>query len=144
MPTVSIGDARRLAVGGSLLDGDRPSADRKGVLEVVRGLGRLQIDPTRTVEKTHLLVLWSRLGAYESGELDALLVDRDLFEHQAFIFPRASLAERKFVMDRWGQREGARQQRMRDWSAANEPFRRLVLERLAGEGRPLAGRAAGT
>jgi uncharacterized protein YcaQ len=140
MPTVSIWDARRLAVGGSLLDGDRPSADRKGVLEVVRGLGRLQIDPTRTVEKTHLLVLWSRLGAYESGELDALLVDRDLFEHQAFIFPRASLAERKFVMDRWGQREGARQQRMRDWSAANEPFRRLVLERLAGEG-PLPSRA---
>ncbi|MBA3797078.1 MAG: winged helix-turn-helix domain-containing protein, partial [Chloroflexi bacterium] len=38
--------ARRLAVRAALLEGHRPTPDRAGILEVVRGLGSLQIDPT--------------------------------------------------------------------------------------------------
>jgi hypothetical protein len=110
------------------------------VLEVVRGLGRLQIDPTRTVEKTHLLVLWSRLGGYDRADLDALLADRSLFEHQAFIFPRESLAERKYVMERRAEIQGPWAQRIRDWLAVNEPFRHAILDRLAADG-PLPSRA---
>jgi uncharacterized protein YcaQ len=139
-PTLSNQDARRLAVRGALLSGDRLPADREGILAVVRGLGHLQIDPTRTVEKTHLLVLWSRLGAYDIADLDALLAERQLFEQNAFIFPREKLAERKFVMERGGVLVGDWQQRMRDWVAANEPFRQMVLRRLAAEG-PLPSRA---
>ena len=133
-------DARRLAVRGALLAGERPAPDREGILAVVRGLDWLQRVPTRTVEQTHLLVLWSRLGAYDVGELDALLADRRLYEHQAFIFPRESLPERKFVMERSAQRTGDWSQRVRDWIVANDVFRRQVLDRLAKEG-PLPSRA---
>jgi uncharacterized protein YcaQ len=137
---ISDHDARRLAIRGALLSGDRLAPDRNGVLAVVRGLGRLQIDPTRTVEKTHLLVLWSRLGGYDRADLDALLADRSLFEHQAFIFPRESLAERKYVMERRAEIQGPWAQRIRDWLAVNEPFRHAILDRLAADG-PLPSRA---
>ncbi|MBA2557237.1 MAG: winged helix-turn-helix domain-containing protein, partial [Chloroflexi bacterium] len=60
MATISIAQARRLAVRGALLAGPRPPADAEGIMAVVRHLGGLQIDPTRAVERTHLLVLWSR------------------------------------------------------------------------------------
>lgn len=138
---VTLEGARRLAVRASLLSGLRPASDGDGILEVARTLGSLQIDPTRTVEKTHLLVLWSRLGAYDRSELDRLLwQDRRLFEQQAFIFPRESLGERRFFMEHGGKVAGAWHERMRRWVAENERWRRALLERLESEG-PLPSRA---
>ena len=51
-----------------LLDG---SATR--VLDTVRRLGFLQIDPISTVAPPQYLVPWSRLGQYDRAELDRLL-----------------------------------------------------------------------
>ena len=81
--TVTLAQARRIAVRSQLLDG---SAD--GVLATVRRLGFLQIDPISTVAPPQRLVLWSRLGPYDSAELDRLLwKERKLFEWGAFIWP---------------------------------------------------------
>jgi hypothetical protein len=59
------------------------------MLRLVRDLGCLQLDPINVVAPSHLLVLWSRLGAYSPSEFEALLwKDRSLFEywgHQASI-----------------------------------------------------------
>jgi uncharacterized protein YcaQ len=80
---VSLAAARRIAVRAQLLDG---SAD--GVLATVRRLGFLQIDPISSVAPPQRLVLWSRLGPYESAKLDRLLwEERKLFEWAAFIWP---------------------------------------------------------
>ena len=66
-----------------LLDGSAT-----GVLQTVRRLGFLQIDPISTVAPPQRLVLWSRLGPYDPGELDRLLwKERKLFEWSAFIWP---------------------------------------------------------
>ena len=66
---LSPAEARRAAVGAQLLASPGPL----GVAEVIARLGWLQIDPTAVVERTERLVLFSRIGAYDVGELDRLL-----------------------------------------------------------------------
>src|SRR3954451_12386439 len=81
--TVDPDRARRIAVRAQLLDGSA-----RGVLATVRRLGFLQIDPIATVATPQLLVLWSRLGAFDPAELDRLLwKQKKLFEWNAFIWP---------------------------------------------------------
>jgi uncharacterized protein YcaQ len=54
------------------------------MLQTVKEIGCLQLDPISAVEKTHLLVLWSRLGQYDRAEIDRLIYqDRVLFEYWA-------------------------------------------------------------
>jgi uncharacterized protein YcaQ len=80
---VSLAEARRIAVRAQLLDGSATS-----VLETVRRLGFLQIDPISTVAPPQQLVLWSRLGPHDRDKLDRLLwKERKLFEWRAFIWP---------------------------------------------------------
>lgn len=79
----SLQEARRIAVRAQLLDGSA-----HGVLETIRRIGFLQIDPISTVAPQQRLVLWSRLGPYDRAELDRLLwEERKLFEWGAFIWP---------------------------------------------------------
>jgi uncharacterized protein YcaQ len=127
--------AREHAVLGAMLSLARPASDRDAILEVVRGLGSLQLDPTRAVERTHLLVLWSRLGTYDSSLLDRLLwTERLLWEHAAFILPIERYPEVAFEMRRFAGGSGAWQRRVREWITANERFRGAVLERLRVDG----------
>ena len=64
---VSPAVARRMAVTRQRLAGPSPSPDAGGIMEVVRDLGCLQLDPVNVVERSHRLVLWSRLGVYPTG-----------------------------------------------------------------------------
>ncbi len=76
--------ARRLAISCQRLDSPRPPADSEGIMEVVGDLGYIQIDPIRIVERSHLLVLWSRLGPYDPAHLNSLLwKEKRLFEDWA-------------------------------------------------------------
>ena len=56
--SISLKRARQLAVTAQLLSSPRP----RSILDVVEGLGSVQMDPTRRVARTEHLVLWSRLG----------------------------------------------------------------------------------
>ena len=76
--------ARRLAVTKQRLAGPRPDATPERIVDLVRDLGCLQIDPIRAVERTQYLVLWSRLGAYNPEHLHtALWKKKRLFEYWA-------------------------------------------------------------
>ena len=135
--TVSADEARRIAVRAQLLDGSA-----RGVLETVRQLGFLQLDPISTVAPPQHLVLWSRLGsAYDPAELDRLLwEDKKLIEWNAFVWPVETLpllqarmrAQRRathYKAEQW------RQEFIRD----NADFRRYVLRELGRRG-PLLSR----
>ena len=75
-------DARRIAVRAQLLDSPRPTE----LLEVVRQLTLLQIDPTAVIAPSADLVAWSRLGSsYPPAQLDTALADRTLLELRAMI-----------------------------------------------------------
>jgi len=58
------------------------------MLETVRHIGYLQLDPTNVVARNHLLILWSRLGQYDRADLDRLMwKERALYETVSLILP---------------------------------------------------------
>src|SRR4051812_48547787 len=82
--TISPTTARRLAITRQRLAGEYPEKGPGGMLDVIRDLGCLQLDPISAVSRSHTLVLWSRLGNYKLADLDTLLwQDRHLFEYWA-------------------------------------------------------------
>jgi uncharacterized protein len=125
-------DARRIAVRAQLLDRERPA----GLLDVVRRLTLLQIDPTASVAPSADLVVWSRLGSsYHPAELVAALRDRTLVELRAMIRPSEDLALYRAEMAEWPGRSAVGWQRGRaNWVEANDACRRDILDRLDGEG----------
>jgi uncharacterized protein YcaQ len=139
--TISLETARRLAVSAQLLAGPRPPATREGILGVVKQLGRLQLDPTSIVARSHLLVLWSRLGRYDPADLDALLWERrDLFEYRAFIVPTDDYAFFRSRMRAFPAGDSKRSRDIREWMRTNARLRRSVLAQLR-RGGPLPLRA---
>jgi uncharacterized protein YcaQ len=74
---VRIEDARRLAVARQALSGPRPkSVAADDIHALVRAIGCLQLDPTAIVARSHLLVLFSRVGPFDPKLVDILLWDR--------------------------------------------------------------------
>jgi hypothetical protein len=130
---VTPAQARRIAIRAQLLDGSATS-----VLDAVRRLGSLQLDPTARVAPTQFLVLWSRLGKYDTGELARLLAERELFEWIAFVYPKEALPALLSAMHRWPEGGGAWRQRVREWLQANAAFKRYVLRELERNGPMLS------
>ncbi len=129
-------EARRIAVRAQLLDGSA-----RGVLDTVRRLGFLQMDPIAVVARPQHLVLWSRLGNFDITDLERLLwVERKLFEWDAFIWPMESLPLVRALMRR-NRRGGTLgyQRRGQDFLEENSAFRRYVMRELERRG-PLLGR----
>ena len=132
MREVSAEEARRIAVRAQLLDGTA-----SGVLETIRRLGFLQIDPISTVAPPQYLVLWSRLGPYDRAELDRLLwEERKLVEWDAFLWPSEDLP----MLRAWMRRtDRPLDRRLINWLRENASFRRYVLRELERRG-PLLSR----
>jgi uncharacterized protein YcaQ len=131
---LSPAEARRIAVHAQALDGSASD-----VLETVRRLGYLQLDPVATVAAPPQLILWSRLGAYDMAELDRLLwVERKLFEWGAYIWPIEDLP---LVRARMRRKRGnyAWERRSIEFLKANPAFKRYVLQELEDRG-PLLSR----
>ena len=132
MREVPAEDGRRIAVRAQGLD-----SPPGGVLETVRRLGFLQLDPIASVAPPQHLVLWSRLGAFDTAELDRLLWrERRLVEWNAFLYPAEDLPILKAFMRR---RDRAIDRRTIGWIKAHAAFRRHVLRELRERG-PLLSR----
>jgi uncharacterized protein YcaQ len=132
--TVSLAQARRIAVRSQLLDGSATD-----VLQTVRRLGFLQIDPISTVAPPQRLVLWTRLGAYDPAELDRLLwEERKLFESSAFIWP---IEDFPLIRARMRRRRGKYkyEQQGTEFLRTNARFKRHLLRELEERG-PLLSR----
>jgi uncharacterized protein len=129
---VTVEAARRIAVRAQGLD-----AGARGVLDTVRRLGFLQLDPISSVAPPQHLVLWSRLGPWDTRELDRLLwEDRKLVEWDAFVYPIEDLPILKAFMRR---RDRPLDLRIIAWLKEHAAYRRYVLRELRERG-PLLSR----
>lgn len=72
--------ARRLFISKQHLD----AAQRPPMLDIIRDITCLQLDPIRKVERPPQMILWSRMGRYDVAELEKLRWEtRQLFEYWA-------------------------------------------------------------
>ncbi len=126
-------DARRIAVRAQLLDSSRPTE----LLDIVRHLTLLQIDPTAAIAPNADLVAWSRLGsAHSPRELAIELANQTLLELLALIRPSEDLALFRAEMAAWPGRGELRpwQESVREWVKANDACRLDILDRLGSSG----------
>ncbi len=126
-------DARRIALRAQLLTAERPT----DLVETVRRLTLLQIEPTSAVAPSAELVLWSRLGSsFARDELwDAVAEQRLIELHQRLLVPE-DIALFRAEMAQWPGAGELRdwQHEQRDWVRANNDCRRDILERLRADG----------
>jgi uncharacterized protein YcaQ len=139
--TLTRQDLRRLAISRQHLTKQKPPA----MLDVIRDLGCVQLDPIRAVERTHLLVLWSRLGNFDLANLKRLRwEEKALFEYWAHA---ASLVlTEEYPLFAWGMRQqqedkrrAARYQKWFDEHPGIIELKDHILDRLQQEG-PLFSR----
>lgn len=144
---LSLSAARALMLAAQgLLHRPAHPASKPDVLAAIRDMGALQIDTISVVARSHELVLWSRLGAYDPAWLRELLAEGALFEywsHAACFLPIEDFPlYRRLMMEgpaRWGA-----------WMANHLETVERVLARVR-EGGPVrsaefertVGRAAG-
>src|SRR5436309_14172419 len=143
-------DARRLAITSQRLVSG-PPATRRGVMELIRDIGYLQLDPTNVVARNPLLVLWSRLGTYDTAILESLLAKRELFETPSLILPTTDLpihaatmrayrraTDPRAAKDLRGRGDnaggGTRAERVQRWLTQNRHVRSEIFARLRREG----------
>jgi hypothetical protein len=123
--------ARRLAIDAQLLGAERQTPDRRGILATVDQIIWLQLDPTSAVARSHLLVLWSRLGRYAPEDVARLIYrDQRLFEWRAFVYPTRHLPLYRLAM----RRNPKRWPSVTRWLRKNRALQRQVLSRLRREG----------
>jgi uncharacterized protein YcaQ len=126
-------DARRVAVRAQLLTAERPTE----LLDTVRRLSLLQLDPTSAVAPSADLVLWSRLGsAYSPQDLRDAVDEQRLVELRGTLRPVEDVALYRAEMAEWPGTGELRdwQEYRRDWVRANDAFRCDILERLRADG----------
>lgn len=130
--TLTLPQARALmlAAQGLLTPLDHPAA-KPDVLACIRQMSALQIDTINVVARSPYLVLFSRLGSYDSRWLEELLAEGDLFEHwshAACFLPIEDFALYRRRM--WDDMRGWH----KTWIHTHPEVVNLVLERIHSEG----------
>ena len=126
-------DARRIAVRAQLLTEQRPT----DLVETVRQLSLLQVEPTNAVAPSAELVLWSRLGSgFSAQELWDAVDEQRLYELHQTLRVAEDIALFRAEMAVWPGSGKLRpwQEGLRDWVRANNDCRHDILERLRADG----------
>ena len=141
---LSIEAVRRLAIYKQRLAGPSLPATTDGIHDLVQELGCLQLDPISVVARSHLLVLWSRLGPYDPTLLERLLwQERRLFEywaHCAAIVPVEDYPLHQPMMRAYVSDATASGRQRVQWLEEHRALHDYVLDTLAERG-PLPSRA---
>ncbi|MCI0448354.1 MAG: winged helix DNA-binding domain-containing protein [Chlorobi bacterium] len=134
--TISIQEARYLALHNQLLLDTHLHKTKKDLLKIIEQLGYVQIDTISVVERAHKHVLWTRFPSYKNEMLDELLdKDKKVFEfwdHAAAYMPMKHF---KFTY----RRKELYWNKYKAWRKKNLKLLNYILERIINEG-PLQSR----
>lgn len=144
---LTAGQARRIALGAQGFSGARPASAGTARLHSVMGrLGALQIDSVNVFARAHSMPHYARLGAYDRGALDRMLMGRrsryvEYVAHEAAFVPAADWALWRFRMDdfrrrygQWATAHAATLERLRAELAARGPLRASEIDGEAPRG----------
>jgi uncharacterized protein YcaQ len=136
--TIDLATARRLAIAKQRLAGVAPRSSPAKVLEIVRAIRCVQLDPISVVARSPQLVFRSRLTGFEPRHLDRLLWrDRSLFEywaHAASIVLTEDHAIHHYRMRNYPSPDDAWGARFAAWAERNDALRRSMLRELRRNG----------
>ncbi len=138
-------EARWLAIEAQGLAGPRPKGrvGRRHLRAAIDAVGTIQLDAIHVVERTQFLVLFSRLGPYDTARLHELCgPGGELFEywgHAASLMPMAREPLFRWRMAQHGPAGASPvwSARMRTWSRANARYIASVVQEVRTRG-PLA------
>jgi len=142
MAIYSLSELRTLALHTQQLtipSGQGPGSTSDNIYQVVESLGCVQIDTLQMVQRSHYLVMWSRLGCYDPVGFDRLIYNpqyRRLFEgwqHAASIIP---LIDYRYQMPHQRQLREGPHPWFQNWKEqpGNIELMQIVLERIRQEG----------
>jgi len=138
MTTVSAAEARRLAlVAQGFGSSPRGRVTIEHLTDAIARLGVLQLDSVNVFERSHYLPLFSRLGVYDTAQLDHMLLDPhvpathvEYWAHEAAFIPVES-----WPLWQWKMRESReRNERPDSWLAQHRKLANELLVRLHSEG----------
>jgi uncharacterized protein len=134
---VDIATARRMAVEAQRLSGPLARSTPATILDVVRSIRCVQIDPTAVVARTQHLVLRSRLDRYDPEQLPVLAyTEHALFEYWAHAASYVLTEDWPVhhLMMRTSERDGGWSAYSRQWLSANEALRANILRVIRRHG----------
>lgn len=112
----------------------RRRARMKDVLAAIRAMHVLQIDTIHVVARSPYLVLWSRLGEYRPGWLDAHLAKGNLFEYWAHEASFLPIEDYPLLRHRMIDPGGMGWKYSHAWVEANRATVERVLQTIREEG----------
>ena len=133
---------RNLAIIKQGLDKKPESHGKEVLLEAIRRIKLLQLDTISTVDRSHYLVMLSRVGQYDRKDLDGLLYpDRALFEQRSHANCWIPMEAYPFLQPEVLNRRNVpiKQIKLRQMGENPERVLKSVLERIKVEG-PVSSR----
>jgi len=134
--TLSLSDARRLALRGQLLDGGCAlPTGVEGVARTIERLGYVQIDTIAAVNRAHHHTLWVRCPDYDPEMLHALQSeDRRVFEYWAHAMAYLPMSDYRYYVPQMNRIREHGTPWMRDWKKKHGAVLDVVLGRIRAEG----------
>jgi uncharacterized protein YcaQ len=126
---------RQLVLLKQRLAGTPPPPTKEGIMEIARNIRVIQVDPVSVVAPSYYLVLWSRLGKYNTDDLESLLwEEKKLIQNWAHASSYVLTEDYpifKKLMDSWGTEDGKPVKRTWDWIQKNRELESHILEALS-------------
>ena len=133
--TLSMDQARRLAVQASRLASADCGEGKEGIARVIDHLGYVQIDTISVVARAHHHTLWARCPDYDASSLhDLQAVDRRIFEYWAHAIAFLPIDEYRFYLPRMQRHRTSERAWLSDWKQEHGHILDEVLERIRKEG----------
>ena len=127
--------ARRFTVGKQFFQPPQAAVEKEKILQVVKGLGCVQIDTISVIERSHYLAFWSRLGNYRKEYLDQLLYpDRKVFEYWAHAASIIPMEHYRYFLPAMKRRHTELQSKARCWLKEKANLLEMVLNEIKQNG----------
>jgi len=134
---LTLEQARNLFLRKQLLSNERVPQGKAGVLHIIEKLGYVQIDTINVVERSHHLILFTRLPDYKHSYLhDLQAKDRKLFEYWAHAASFIPMKDYRYYLTTM-KRKPKKGSWLDRWIKKNRSLIKRVKARVVKEG-PLA------